>query len=61
MKYIIHFFLVLNFFILISGYIVDPGPVVKASKGAVWPKPKYQIVNEQFSIIRPSVFNFEVK
>uniref|UniRef100_A0A1L8DQZ7 Beta-hexosaminidase n=1 Tax=Nyssomyia neivai TaxID=330878 RepID=A0A1L8DQZ7_9DIPT len=39
-------------------YIVDPGPVVIASQGLVWPQPKKIAFDETFSVIRPQKFEF---
>uniref|UniRef100_A0A1B0CZC5 Beta-hexosaminidase n=1 Tax=Phlebotomus papatasi TaxID=29031 RepID=A0A1B0CZC5_PHLPP len=39
-------------------YIVDPGPVVIASSGLVWPQPKKITIEDTFAIIRPQNFNF---
>uniref|UniRef100_A0A6B2E599 Beta-hexosaminidase n=1 Tax=Phlebotomus kandelakii TaxID=1109342 RepID=A0A6B2E599_9DIPT len=39
-------------------YIVDPGPVVVASRGLVWPQPKKITIEDTFSIIRPQKFEF---
>lgn len=41
-------------------YIVDPGPKVRATKGEIWPKPKYQISSDLYSIVRNSIFEFQV-
>ncbi|XP_055682109.1 beta-hexosaminidase subunit beta-like [Lutzomyia longipalpis] len=40
------------------GYIVDPGPVVIASRGLIWPQPKNIVIDDTFSIIRPQKFEF---
>ncbi|CRK88449.1 CLUMA_CG002241, isoform A [Clunio marinus] len=58
----------LNYFIIFftslvmisSGYIIDYGPVVKATKGAIWPHPKSQASSVNFNTIRPTVFNFDI-
>ncbi|GAB0094324.1 Beta-hexosaminidase [Sergentomyia squamirostris] len=42
-------------------YIVDPGPTVIATKGAVWPQPKKITIENTFSIIRPQRFEFSAK
>lgn len=42
-------------------YIVDPGPVVIASSGLVWPQPKKITIEKTFAIIRPQNFNFNVR
>nr|AYV99610.1 venom polypeptide [Dolopus genitalis] len=41
--------------VLTSGraYIVDPGPVVKATVGEVWPRPHYQSRTDNFFLIDP--------
>lgn len=41
-------------------YIVDPGPVVKATKGALWPKPKTQTLSQRYSVIKRPTFHFQV-
>ncbi|XP_062545646.1 beta-hexosaminidase subunit beta-like [Armigeres subalbatus] len=41
-------------------YIVDPGPIVKATKGALWPKPKTQTVSQRYSVIKRPTFHFQV-
>lgn len=46
--------------LLINSYIVDPGPKIIATKGEAWPKPRYQISNDLFLVVRSSVFQFEV-
>lgn len=53
--------IVLSCFILvINSYIIDPGPKVIATKGEAWPKPQYQISSDLYSVVRSSVFQFEV-
>uniref|UniRef100_A0A182JLR9 Beta-hexosaminidase n=1 Tax=Anopheles atroparvus TaxID=41427 RepID=A0A182JLR9_ANOAO len=42
-----------------DSYIVDPGPVVKATKGELWPKPRKQDTSENFSAIKPETFHFQ--
>ncbi|XP_070497021.1 beta-hexosaminidase subunit beta-like [Chironomus tepperi] len=44
---------------LSSSYIVDYGPVVKASKGGIWPHPKNIVSTTYFRTLRPSTFEFE--
>ncbi|KAF2878769.1 hypothetical protein ILUMI_27396 [Ignelater luminosus] len=44
----------------IACYIVEPGPTVRATKGAVWPKPQRQISSDSFYIVRPQAFEFRV-
>ncbi|XP_052892660.1 beta-hexosaminidase subunit beta-like [Anopheles moucheti] len=40
-------------------YIVDPGPVVKATKGEIWPKPRNQTTTHQFYTIKTGTFSFQ--
>lgn len=47
--------------VLNDAYIVDPGPVVIATRGAVWPKPAKQNSTERFVLVRPSVLQFKVR
>lgn len=54
------FLLNLIYFVTSSEFIVDPGPKVTATKGAVWPKPKNQITSDEYSVIRSSLFQFQV-
>ncbi|XP_052865166.1 beta-hexosaminidase subunit beta-like isoform X2 [Anopheles cruzii] len=42
-----------------DGYIVEPGPVVKATKGEVWPKPRNQTTSQHFSVIKADSFRFQ--
>ncbi|XP_058058070.1 beta-hexosaminidase subunit beta-like [Anopheles bellator] len=42
-----------------DGYIVEPGPVVKATKGEVWPKPRNQTTTQHFSVIKAGSFRFQ--
>lgn len=42
-----------------DSYIVDPGPVVKATKGELWPKARKQVTSDQFSAIKPGTFQFQ--
>lgn len=44
----------------IACYIVEPGPTVRATKGAVWPKPQRQVLSNSFYIVRPQAFEFRV-
>lgn len=44
-----------------EGYIEHPGPKVIATKGEVWPKPQVQEKSEDYKIIRPHIFNFQVE
>lgn len=44
-----------------SSYIVEPGPVVEASKGEVWPKPFEQSKFDAFSIFSGDSVSFKVK
>ncbi|XP_049530965.1 beta-hexosaminidase subunit beta-like [Anopheles darlingi] len=46
--------------VCVNGYIVDPGPVVKATKGEVWPKPRNQTKSQHFNVIKPGSFHFQV-
>lgn len=41
-------------------YIVDPGPVVKATKGELWPKPKSQTTSLVYSVIKRNTFHFQI-
>uniref|UniRef100_U5ETX4 Beta-hexosaminidase n=1 Tax=Corethrella appendiculata TaxID=1370023 RepID=U5ETX4_9DIPT len=43
----------------VFGYIVDPGPVVKATKGEIWPKPTTQVYGNTYSVIRPNNIKFQ--
>lgn len=43
----------------ITAYIVNPGPVVKATKGQVWPIPEKQDTTTNFLIINPTHFEFQ--
>jgi len=53
------FLLIFSSTVLIaSGYIIDYGPVVKATKGAIWPQPKTQVSSVNFNTVRPTIFNF---
>lgn len=36
-------------------YIVDPGPVVKATVGEVWPRPRSQIRTDKFFLLDPNI------
>lgn len=40
-------------------YIVDPGPSIIATKGAIWPKPKAQTTSQRYSVIKRSSFHFQ--
>jgi hexosaminidase len=40
---------------------INPGPVVQATKGEVWPKPQQQEKSQDFFVIRPHTFSFEVR
>uniref|UniRef100_A0A182VFS0 Beta-hexosaminidase n=1 Tax=Anopheles merus TaxID=30066 RepID=A0A182VFS0_ANOME len=42
-----------------GGYIVDPGPVVKATKGEIWPKPRNQTTSQQYYTIKTGSFAFQ--
>lgn len=53
-------FLNLIYFTTSSVFIVDPGPKVIASKGAVWPKPKKHIISTDYSVVRASILRFQV-
>ncbi|KAL0278259.1 UNVERIFIED_CONTAM: hypothetical protein PYX00_000125 [Menopon gallinae] len=39
---------------------ISPGPVVVATKGAVWPRPQQQKKFETFMMVRPNEFTFKV-
>ncbi|XP_031618894.1 beta-hexosaminidase subunit beta-like [Contarinia nasturtii] len=54
------FFSVINFY-SIDGYIVEPGPVVKATKGEIWPKPFQQNSHDDFFIVRPSLLEYKIQ
>lgn len=41
-------------------YIVDPGPSIIATKGALWPKPKTQTTSQRYSVIKRPSFHFQV-
>ncbi|XP_055295128.1 beta-hexosaminidase subunit beta-like [Sitodiplosis mosellana] len=45
----------------VNCYIVDPGPVVKATIGEIWPKPFQQTSSDDFFIVRPSLLKFEIQ
>lgn len=45
----------------VSSYIVEPGPVVQASNGEVWPKPFQQDKFDAFSILSGESVTFKVK
>ncbi|EFA07069.1 beta-hexosaminidase subunit alpha [Tribolium castaneum] len=51
-------FIFLSFFFVYT-FAIRPGPVIQASKGAVWPKPQQQEVSETYYLIRPHSFTFE--
>jgi hexosaminidase len=38
---------------------INPGPVVHATKGEVWPKPQQQEKSQDFFVIRPHTFSFK--
>ena len=40
---------------------VTSGPWVRPTKGQIWPKPRYQITNEDFVEVDPNNFKFEVR
>ncbi|XP_055599185.1 beta-hexosaminidase subunit beta-like isoform X2 [Uranotaenia lowii] len=42
----------------VRAYIVDPGPVVIATKGAIWPKPRDQTVGQNFLVIKRKALQF---
>lgn len=44
----------------VSGYIVNPGPLVIATKGEPWPKPQNQTKSNGYFIVRPHLFSFQV-
>lgn len=41
-------------------YNILPGPSVKATKGEIWPKPLEQIKSNDYYILRPALFKFQV-
>ncbi|XP_050293579.1 beta-hexosaminidase subunit alpha-like [Anthonomus grandis grandis] len=49
------------FSVFANGYIVNPGPKYVATKGAVWPQPQNQIISDDFYIVTPRNFKFNVK
>lgn len=44
-----------------NGYIVEPGPVVIATKGEVWPKPFAQEKFNTYSILYKDSLHFQVR
>ncbi|KAF5291376.1 hypothetical protein FQA39_LY03527 [Lamprigera yunnana] len=46
--------------ITINAYTVEPGPLVPATKGEVWPKPQEQNHSVEFYVVRPEVFKFKI-
>lgn len=44
-----------------NGYIVEPGPVVIATKGEVWPKPFAQEKLDKYSILYKDSLQFQVR
>ncbi|XP_060535041.1 beta-hexosaminidase subunit alpha-like [Cylas formicarius] len=48
------------FFVTVEGYVVNPGPLVVATRGEVWPKPQSQNSSENYFILRPKQFQFKV-
>lgn len=57
MKYV----LLLGVLAFVEGYIVEPGPVVHATSGEVWPLPQVQEKSKDFFSVRPTVFKFKVR
>lgn len=57
-------FIMLNIMLYIVqseiSFIVEPGALVVPTKGGVWPKPENQIVQDEYFIIQPSIFRFQV-
>lgn len=54
--------LVWSFLILYGeGYEIEPGPLVRATEGAVWPKPQVQEELAGFFVIKPTKFSFQVR
>ncbi|XP_056642782.1 beta-hexosaminidase subunit beta-like [Diorhabda sublineata] len=45
---------------LSESYIEEPGARYPATKGEIWPKPRYQIKNDTYFIIRPQLFKIEI-
>lgn len=45
---------------LVDGYIIEPGPLVHATNGEVWPEPQERIVLDYIFLVRPSRFKFQV-
>ncbi|CAG9813344.1 unnamed protein product [Phaedon cochleariae] len=44
-----------------ESYIEKPGPRYVATKGEPWPKPQTQIKNDEYFVLRPQFFEFQVK
>ncbi|XP_055372164.1 beta-hexosaminidase subunit beta-like [Condylostylus longicornis] len=42
------------------GYIIDPGPQIKATNGEVWPRPKFEQKTPKYFVIDPDNFDFSV-
>ncbi|XP_055295127.1 beta-hexosaminidase subunit beta-like [Sitodiplosis mosellana] len=42
-------------------FIEEPGPVVKATIGEIWPKPFQQTSSDDFFIVRPSLLKFKIQ
>ncbi|KAK6617185.1 hypothetical protein RUM44_005516 [Polyplax serrata] len=43
-----------------NSFVVEPGPLVKATRGGLWPKPQQIITTHNYFIVRPGVFQFKV-
>ncbi|XP_055548093.1 beta-hexosaminidase subunit beta-like [Wyeomyia smithii] len=43
----------------VFSYIVEPGPVIKATKGEIWPKPKEQTTSNRYNAIKRTTFHFK--
>lgn len=42
-------------------FVVNPGPLVPPTKGAVWPEPQTNFITENFFWIKPITFEFKVR
>jgi len=58
MRALFNSFLVISTASLISSYDINPGPLVIATTGEIWPKPKKQQSQEEFVVLLPSRFKF---
>lgn len=41
-------------------YIRDPGSTVIPTEGEIWPKPQVQDKSDEYLVVRPQYFNFQV-